>query len=235
MKYELNKIYNGNSIEYMKNMVSDGLKVNTLLTDIPYDEVNRASAGLRTLDFGVADKKTFELSEFLELVDKVVTDNFIIFCGKGQISEIYKFFESKEYTTRLLVWEKTNPSVMNGQYVYLSGIETAVWARKPKGTFNASCKNTVFRYPITANTIHPTQKPLRLWCELIKDNTNEGDTILDTCSGSGVTAIACHKTNRDFICIELDKIHYENSLKWLNSVKSQISLFDNDYELWEQK
>lgn len=36
---------------------------------------------------------------------------------------------------------------MNGQHIYLSGIENAVWFKKRGGTFNAHCKNTVFEYP----------------------------------------------------------------------------------------
>ena len=44
-------------------------------------------------------------------------------------------------TVRHLVWEKTNPSPMNGQYIYLSGIENAVWFKKKGATFNAHCKN----------------------------------------------------------------------------------------------
>lgn len=45
------------------------------------------------------------------------------------------------------IWRKTNPSPMNGQHIYLSGIENAVWFKKRGGVFNAHCKNTVFDYP----------------------------------------------------------------------------------------
>jgi len=49
---------------------------------------------------------------------------------------------------------------------------------------------------------HPTQKPVALFEYLIKTYTNEGDTVLDNCAGSGTTAIACLKTNRNYILIE---------------------------------
>lgn len=52
--------------------------------------------------------------------------------------------------------------------------------------------------------IHPTQKPVSLFEYLIKTYTNEGDTVLDNCAGSGTTAIACENTNRKWICIEND-------------------------------
>ena len=52
--------------------------------------------------------------------------------------------------------------------------------------------------------VHPTQKPVELIEYLIKTYTNEGDTVLDNCMGSGTTGVACQNLNRDFIGIELD-------------------------------
>lgn len=49
---------------------------------------------------------------------------------------------------------------------------------------------------------HPTQKPVPLFEWLIKTYSNEGETVLDNCLGSGTTAIACINTNRNFIGIE---------------------------------
>lgn len=47
---------------------------------------------------------------------------------------------------------------MNGQYIYLSGIENAVWFKKRGGVFNARCKNTVFDFPCGKSKFHPTEK-----------------------------------------------------------------------------
>ena len=58
-------------------------------------------------------------------------------------------------------------------------------------------------------TLHPTQKPVPLLEYLIKTYTNEGETVLDNCMGSGSTGIACINTGRKFIGIELDKDYYE--------------------------
>ena len=52
---------------------------------------------------------------------------------------------------------------------------------------------------------HPTQKPVALFEYLIKTYTNEGDLVLDNCAGSGTTAVACVNTNRNFIGIELSE------------------------------
>lgn len=62
-------------------------------------------------------------------------------------------------------------------------------------------------------TKHPTQKPVPLFEYLIKTYTNEGETVLDNCSGSGTTAIACIRNNRNYICIEKNETYFENSIK----------------------
>ncbi len=56
--------------------------------------------------------------------------------------------------------------------------------------------------------IHPTQKPEALMEYLIKTYTNEGETVLDFCMGSGTTGVACKNLNRNFIGIEIDKFYF---------------------------
>ena len=56
--------------------------------------------------------------------------------------------------------------------------------------------------------VHPTQKPVALFEYLIRTYTNENETILDNCMGSGTTAIACLNTNRNFIGFELDENYH---------------------------
>lgn len=60
--------------------------------------------------------------------------------------------------------------------------------------------------------LHPTQKPVALLEYLIKTYTNEGDTVLDNCMGSGSTGVAAKRTGRHFIGIELSE-HYFNIAK----------------------
>ncbi len=56
---------------------------------------------------------------------------------------------------------------------------------------------------------HPTQKPVPLLEYLIRTYTNEGETVLDNCMGSGSTGVACVNTGRNFIGIELDPGYFE--------------------------
>ena len=60
---------------------------------------------------------------------------------------------------------------------------------------------------------HPTQKPVELLEYLIKTYTNEGETVLDNCMGSGSTGVACVNLNRKFIGIEKDEKYFEIAKK----------------------
>lgn len=78
--------------------------------------------------------------------------------------------------------------------------------------------NKGFRYPKSiikmnpvknSERLHPTQKPVSLLEYLIKTYTNEGETVLDNCMGSGSTGVACVNTGRNFIGMELDEKYFE--------------------------
>lgn len=56
--------------------------------------------------------------------------------------------------------------------------------------------------------VHPTQKPVALMEYLIRTYTNEGETVMDNCMGSGTTGVACVNTNRNFIGIEQDANYF---------------------------
>lgn len=58
-------------------------------------------------------------------------------------------------------------------------------------------------------TKHPTQKPVELLDWLIKTYTNEGDTVMDCCMGSGTTGVSCKKNGRHFIGIEKEQSFYD--------------------------
>lgn len=207
---EINKIYLDNCMTFMDTMPKNS--VDLTLTDIPYGEVTRPDNGLQNLDKGLADIITFELEPFLEKVWNVTKGTIIIFCGKEQVSSIHKWFAEKQQkklgTVRQLIWQKSNPSPMNGQYVYLSGIENAIWFRKKGGTFNAHCKNTVFVHPLGSSKLHPTEKNHKLLKELIEDNSNEGQLIFDPCAGSGSTCLVAKELGRNYIGIDCVEEYY---------------------------
>ena len=63
------------------------------------------------------------------------------------------------------------------------------------------------------NNLHPTQKPVLLFEYFIKTYSNEHDTVLDNCMGSGTTGVACKNLNRNFIGIEKDKKYFDIAVK----------------------
>ena len=128
---ELDKIYHGDCLEGMKN-IPDG-SVDLVLTDIPYNSVNRGSNGLRNLDKGCADIGNFDVEKLTATLCRKTRGSVYMFCGWGQLSEIYKAMDECGLSTRILIWEKTNPSPMNGEKIWLSGIELCVYGKKRGG------------------------------------------------------------------------------------------------------
>ena len=76
---------------------------------------------------------------------------------------------------------------------------------------------------IRKGSLHPTQKPVELLEYLIKTYTNEGDTVLDNCMGSGSTGVACVNTGRNFIGMELDKKYFNVAKNRIQEVRSNES------------
>lgn len=113
-----------------------------------------------------------------------------------------------------------NPQKITGQPRKVS---TAHHKRNSKkstdyGDYDSQTYDSTERYPTSVLTfssdkqkcaLHPTQKPVALLEWLIKTYTNEGETVLDNCMGSGSTGVACVNTNRSFIGIELDENYFK--------------------------
>ena len=75
------------------------------------------------------------------------------------------------------------------------------------------------------NTIHPTEKPIRLYQWLLDNYAEKGNKILDTHLGSGSIAIACHNLGFDLTACELDKDYYNAAIKRIDQHKAQQRLF----------
>ena len=210
-------IINENCMNVLKNL--DDNCVNLTLTDIPYDGINKANdgGGLRKLKKGKADEITFDLYDFIEECYRVTSNIMIIFCGQTQFSNIFGYFidkmnnEKAKISVRQLVWAKTNPSPMNGQFMYLSGCENAVWVKKKGAPFNAHCKSNVLSFPCGRSKLHPTEKNHELIKDLILDNSLENDIVFDPCCGSGCHCLVAKENNRKFLGIELNEEYFNLS------------------------
>ena len=123
----------------------------------------------------------------------------------------------------IAIFYKKQP-VYNKQYWYGKPYKKTIAGRKSEnyGDYHSVASEstdgkrnplTVLEFPYDKKKIHPTQKPTALLEWLIKTYTNEGDTVLDNCMGSGSTGVACVNTNRNFIGMELDKNYFEIASK----------------------
>jgi site-specific DNA-methyltransferase (adenine-specific) len=132
-----------------------------------------------------------------------------------------------------------NPQMTEGKpYISGKGDSGEVTGKVKK----VQTKNKGTRYPRSViqfnreTGLHPTQKPVALFEYLIKTYTNEGETVLDNCMGSGTTAVACINTNRNYIGIEIDPTYHKISLDRLNGImaQGQMSIF-TDVDKLEQE
>jgi len=73
-------------------------------------------------------------------------------------------------------------------------------------------------------TLHPTQKPIKLYKWLLDKYAKQGDKILDTHLGSGSIAIACHDYGFELTACELDKEYFDKAIKRINNHVSQLKL-----------
>jgi site-specific DNA-methyltransferase (adenine-specific) len=199
-------------------------KVDAVITDPPYGEVNRKNSGLRNLDRGVADIADFDLVELALLLSKHGSSVYV-WCGIEQVSQLKASMAEIGMSTRLCIWEKTNPSPMNGQHLWLSSIETCVFGKEAGATFNEHCASPVFRLPTEPKEYHPTAKPIALMERLIRASTNEGMTVIDPFMGSGTTGVAAIQMGRKFIGIEREPKYFDIACKRIEQASKQVDMF----------
>lgn len=212
--------------------------VDLVLTDPPYlltphgggrkGLADRACKIRDEIDFMAND---FDFEKIAEELLRISKDNLVMFCSALQLGRTIVYFENKGYRADVLVWSKPNPAPLgNGNYI--SDIEYIVFAHKKGSYFNNDVpiefKRKTKIYPIITNKMdikqHPAQKPIDLIQELLSVHSKENDLVLDCFSGSGTTAIACHRLKRRFICIERDYDYFTASVKRLEDEKKQLTL-----------
>jgi site-specific DNA-methyltransferase (adenine-specific) len=140
-----------------------------------------------------------------------------------------------------IAWEKPNPPPNLSCRYFTHSTETVLWAAKStksKHVFNyklmreqAGGKQMKSVWRIAAPTMaekkfgkHPTQKPVALIERCILASTHPGDFVLDPFSGGGTTALACARTGRHCLGIELETKHIEMSGRRLENVSAPNSI-----------
>tara|TARA_R110002124_G_scaffold161401_2_gene328689 strand:- start:333 stop:1196 length:864 start_codon:yes stop_codon:yes gene_type:complete len=153
----------------------------------------------------------------------------IIFFDIWKLSYLKEMMDKASFKQpRFIEWIKTNPQPLNSKRNYLTNCrEIAILGVKGgKPTFNSSYDNAIYKFPIQGGSkderFHPTQKSLRLFEELIKKHSNEGDVVLDCFLGSGTTAIASLRTGRKFVGCEIDNEFYEKTMKRIKNHEEKL-------------
>ena len=222
----LNKIYNEECLEGMKRIPDKS--VDMILCDLPYgttackwDTVIPFEPLWEQYERVIKDNGAIVLTASQPFTSALVMSNPKLFKYEWiwEKEQGVNFLLSKKQPMKvhenILVFGRKQttyyPQMTVGKpYVSGKGDSGEVTGRvKKKQTTN---KGT--RFPRSVQLfnretgLHPTQKPVALFEHLIKTYTNENETILDNCMGSGTTAIACINTNRNFIGFELDETYF---------------------------
>lgn len=224
-------LYQGDCLEVMPTLGP----VDAVVTDPPYvlsDSVPGASHfGMSLNKFHSDAYKAIVSGVDYEALFIAVSEickpvNAFVFCSNKQISSLMAECEGRGLATTLLVWHKTNAAPFaNG--VWRGDIEYIVHTRGNGATFNGGAieKTKVIPHPIVQDDRHPTVKPLPVIERLVRNCSDEGETILDPFMGSGTTLVACAKLGRKGIGIELDPDYFDIACKRVEEAYRQPDLF----------
>lgn len=201
----INKIINADCLDILRQLPDKC--VDLVLTDPPY------GIGVDKMTMFDGAKKQKRHKEYADIAPSADVFKQIFRVSQNQIIWGGNYFYLLP-TRCNLIWDKNQD---------FSGADFELaWTsfNKPSKIFRMSRIEAYGK-----GTIHPTQKPLKLfeWC--LQNYSKEGDLILDCFSGSGTTAVACHNLKRRFICIEKDPEYYAASVERLEEVQAQGLLF----------
>ena len=145
--------------------------------------------------------------------------------------------ELKRVSINQIIWGVNyfDVSLPGGRVVWVKGVENSPFSMCDIAYQSFYNRIDLFKYLWSGywqenmknkeERIHPTQKPVQLYKWLLQNYAKEGDTILDTHSGSLSIGIACHDMKFDLTAIELDKDYYEQAKQRLINHQRQLILF----------
>ncbi|HJG16439.1 MAG TPA: site-specific DNA-methyltransferase [Ligilactobacillus salivarius] len=234
------KIFNDDAYEKIKEFQEQGVQVDHIITDPPYNISKdnnfstMKSANRQGVDFGEWDKE-FDLYSWVEEYSKLLKPggSFIIFTSYRYISYMIDTLEKcKNMVVKdILKWIKTNPMPRNINRRYVQDTEFAIWAVKKgeKWIFNkphdVSYLRAEFHTAVVSGkerTKHPTQKSLKLMKDIIRIHTDPGQKILDPFMGSGTTGVAALELSRDFIGVELSEEYFEIARERIGNIQENL-------------
>lgn len=215
-----------------------------VICDPPYEDImhkmkSAASSRKIRTDNGPQIKNLDFAS--IELIRQPTIDNIhricngwsLIFCTPEGVAPWRDAIEKTDAKyKRACIWIKPDSTPqLNGQGPGM-GAENfiATWHGKGYSKWNAGGKRGVYTH-LTNNPdregTHPTEKPIKLMAELVKDFTSHGEHVLDPFMGSGTTGVACVKLGRKFTGIELDQKYFDVACKRIEEAYRQGDMFND--------
>lgn len=236
------KLYNGDCYQILKDMNTQ-IKVDAIITDIPYFQVVENDWDNQWRD--LSDYLDWCNSCFNYCYNLLKENgSLLIFTGRQYNRKICNELDKTFYEKRIIIWARKRAFNNTRGKALASGYEPICYYTKDEKnyTFNNIKIKVDSKRPeyttgylkdgITLSDVwsdipalphnskekvnHPTQKPIKLMERCVEMITNEGDTVLDFCMGSGSTGVACKNLNRNFIGIELDKTYFDIAEKRIN-------------------
>lgn len=225
---DFNNIYNINCLDGLSEIKDNS--IDCIATDPPYKVTSRGNSlasgffkTKETMNGKVFKHNTIKFKEYLPELYRVLKDGghcYIMVNNKNLIELLNEAQKAGFHFIKSLIWDKNSKIV--GTY-YMSQYEYVLFFRKGKGVKIKNCSSSdIIQIPYrktkdsNGKNIHDTEKPIELMEYLILNSTDIGDIVLDPFSGSGSTALACIKNNRQYIAFELDSNYYQTSLNRIN-------------------
>jgi site-specific DNA-methyltransferase (adenine-specific) len=219
MKYELNKLYNVDCMEAMKNIPDDYFEL--AIVDPPYFKgvTNKNYYGSDVSSTGVK-RLSSESDNWDNNIPELDYFNELIRISKDQIIWGINYYNFTQPNGRI-IWDKKNESstFSDCEIASISKIESVkIFRYRWNGMLQENMKDKEIR-------IHPTQKPVDLYKWLLTNYAEKGDKILDTHVGSASSLIACYDLGFDYIGFELDEEYYNKAQERMKNHFSQLSMF----------
>jgi site-specific DNA-methyltransferase (adenine-specific) len=114
-----------------------------------------------------------------------------------------------------IIWDKGTHGMGNTKQAFAPMHELCLFATHADFAFKSGRPRDIILAPKvgTNRMLHPTEKPVELFEKLIKATTLPGALVADPFAGSGTTAVACMRSDRDYICIEIDPGYVDTARK----------------------
>ena len=162
------------------------------------------------------------------------TEDIVVFSPSGASAASYKSGKSMTYNPQGLiekkVKKKNNPNRL-GKFLHNPehmGKGNKLLHETEYEQKYTNYPSEIIEFGLDKGIVHPTQKPVALMQYLIKTYSNEGETVLDNCMGSGTTGVACVNTNRKFIGIERDDEYFDKAKERIGVHKNLENFMKKD-------